>query len=313
MLKKILNTAFIIAFVVAGIVYFRYNRSAIALLQGISPWQVLFLSSILFLFICISGQAVNLTLQLSHTRLSVSETIWLAILGNFGNYIAPILPGAGTALKAIYLRSTRSLEYSSFSACFLANLFISFWVLGISGLILAIISSLNHDSVPALLMVLCLFLAAIPILLFFMKIPGIDSNKRLLVFLKNTLAAFGIMRKNKLKIIEISLLLAIQLVAGAAVFYYTYSILGRHLSFFASLSISVFISIVNVFAFTPNGIGIQEIILAFLLMKTGLDFSSGLIGASMIRIAHIGVTFVFAPFAYFFLFKSKGISMKDSR
>ena len=308
MYKKIYNIFFILVLIIAGVIYFKSNNDNLELLLKISYKQLLLLSFIIILFFYISGQLFNLTLQLYKYKLTFNETIGLSVIGNFGSYIAPIIPGAGSLFKAIYLKKTKKIEFSIFSACFMASFLINLWVLGLIGLITLFYSQYNSTSF--ILIFICSCIIIFPIFLLFIKLPNIKKTNRILKFINSIFEAFKIIRNNKNKIIEISFWYFLQTLFAAIIFYYTFLFLGSTLTFFNSFFISVFLSLANTFSITPNGIGVQELIMAFIFMKTGYNFSVGLMGASIIRIIHIIVTFALTPIFYIILFKPYGIKFK---
>ena len=86
----------------------------------------------------------------------------------------------------------------------------------------------------------------------------------------------------------------------------------------SALVIGVFASMANLFTITPNNLGVQEAVIAYLLAVTGFDFTTGVIGAGLIRVIHMIITFVFTPVFTHYLLKSANLSLgkiltKDNR
>ena len=76
-----------------------------------------------------------------------------------------------------------------------------------------------------------------------------------------------------------------------------------------ALLLGVFASISNFFTITPNNVGVQEIVMAYLYTITGLDFTNGLLGAGLIRAVHIALTFGLTPIFTYLMLKSANLSL----
>ena len=85
--------------------------------------------------------------------------------------------------------------------------------------------------------------------------------------------------------------------------------LGVPIGFLSALVIGVFTAIANFFTITPNNLGIQEAVIAYLLSVTGFDFATGVIGAGLSRVIHMIITFSLAPLFMHTLFKSENLKL----
>lgn len=86
--------------------------------------------------------------------------------------------------------------------------------------------------------------------------------------------------------------------------------IGIQITFLTALFIGVFNSIANLLTVTPNNLGIQEIVTAYILTMTGFDFTTGIIGSSIGRIINMAVIFSLSPIFSYYLLKNNKISWK---
>lgn len=88
---------------------------------------------------------------------------------------------------------------------------------------------------------------------------------------------------------------------------------GIELSFYAALMLRVFTALANLFTITPNNIGVQEIVMAYLFTVLGVDFSTGLFGASLLRVVHILLTFGLGSILIYVMISRHDLRWKDIR
>ncbi|MFT5350012.1 MAG: uncharacterized membrane protein YbhN (UPF0104 family), partial [Gammaproteobacteria bacterium] len=101
----------------------------------------------------------------------------------------------------------------------------------------------------------------------------------------------------------------LQFVLAAFTIKIAYSSLGLSITLLSAMLIGVFTATANLFTITPNNIGIQELVIAYLVTIVGLDFANGIIGAGLMRIVHIVITLALTPIFSFFLLRRAGISL----
>ncbi len=292
-------------------VYLYANRSQLLILKDIQLFEIVLISSMMLAFFGISGYTFKLLVNLMNVQLSIIEMIGLTILTNFGNYLGPTRPGA--ALKAIYLKSTKGLAYTGFASVVAANIFLGLFMMGIVGTALLLGMRMNTVSVPPSLVFVCVGLILGSLAPFFFNIPRIKIQGRIAHLLQLALEGFIIIRSQKRKLVFICLTFLLQFGFSALQYQVIFSVLGKPISFLSALAIGVFTSVANLITITPNNIGIQEAVSAYLFTLTGFDFSTGVIGAGLIRVTHMLITFTLTPIFVHILFCKKHLNLPWTR
>ena len=292
---------------IVGITYLYVNRTQIAILKQVYYVDIIILFVITLLFFYITGYTFKLLVSLMNVNLSVIETLGLSILTNFGNYLGPIRPGA--ALKAMYLKSSRGLTYTKFTSVLAANTFLALLMTGSTGIILLFLLKKENLQPPTLLFFICAGLIFSSMLPFIYKTPIIKATGRITEFLQSTLDGFAVIRTQQGKLILICLNFIAQFFVAALINKVTFNSLGVSITFLSALTIGVFTSIANLITITPNNLGVQEVVIAYLFTITGFDFSTGVIGAGLARVIHMIITFALTPVFAHYLLKSTNLSL----
>lgn len=297
----------ILAVLVAGFVYAWLNRSELVSLFTLQLSDVLIIAGILFLFFLSTGFTFYLLVSLLSVRLSLIEMIGLTFLSNFGNYLGPTRPGA--AIKAIYLKGEKDLPYARFSAVLAANGFVLFFVSGMVGVLLLVALWAQSGILPGSLVAICLTLISGALLPLAFRFRQVSYRGRIWRHLNRATEGFEAIKSQREKLLAVCASVLLQYMITAWLMVFTYRTLGQPISLTAALIIGVFTSIANFLTITPNNLGIQEIVMAYLYTITGLDFSEGLLGASLMRAVHIILTFGLTPIFVHFMLKSANLSL----
>ena len=258
-------------------------------------------------FFLSTGFTFYLLVDLVAERLSPAEWIGLTFLTNFGNYLGPARPGS--AIKAVYLKSQKRLPYSTFTAVLAANSFVALFMSSTVGLVLLTMLWLQQGVMPGLLFSVCTVLLVVSLAPFFVKLGTVTRQGRIWRLLNNATLGFETIKRQKRKLVKVCVSMLLQYCVSALLIVLAYRAIGHDLSFTMAFIIGVFTSISNLFTITPNNIGVQEVVMAYLYTITGLDFASGLQGASLIRGIHILVTFGLTPVFTHVMLRSANLSL----
>ena len=292
---------------IVGITYLYVNRTQFSVLKKVDFGDIVILFAITLLFFYITGYTFKLLVSLMSVNLSFMETLGLSILTNFGNYLGPARPGA--ALKAMYLKTSRGLAYTKFTSVLAANTFLALLMTGSTGIILLFLLKKESLQPPVILFFICAGLILIALLPFIYKTPNIKAKGRAFELLKSTLEGFAVIRTQQSKLVLICLNFIAQFFVAALINKVTFNSLGVPITFLSALTIGVFTSIANLITITPNNLGVQEAVIAYLFAITGFDFSTGVIGAGLARVIHMIITFALTPVFTHYLLKSSDLSL----
>jgi len=298
-MKKPLQIILTALLILIGAIYLYVNRSQLAVLRQIQIHDFCILFAVILAFFYISGYTFKLIVGLLNVELSVSETIGLSILTNFGNYLAPVRPGA--ALKAVYLKASKGLPYAKFTSVLAVNTFLAFFMTGLAGLILILLLIKENVQIPIILPFVCLFLIIGSVIAFACKMPNIKARGRITQLLQSGISGFQAINVQKRKLFWICLTFVAQFLWCALINEAVFRSLGIPIGLLSALVIGVFAAIANFFT--------QEAVIAYLLSITGFDFTTGVIGAGLSRVIHMIITFSLAPLFVHTLFKSEDLKL----
>jgi len=308
MMKKSIQIISTVIILTISIVYLYHNRSQIKLLENINTADVIILFVLSFLYLWVNGYIFKALLSLIDVNLTASETIGLSILTSFGNYLGPTRPGA--VIKAVYLKSCKKLPYAKFVSVMSASGFLLLFMTGIIGNLLLYLLQGKNEQFRIGMFIICGGLLIVSSLPFVFRLPKLKGTSKIVQILESSFEGFNIIFRQKLKLMMICISIFVQFLIAAYIFFFTFSSIGISLTFFDALVIGVFTSISSFFTITPNNIGIQETVVAYLITVTGFDFATGAIGAGLLRAIHIILTFVLGPVFFHHLLKAQNLSLK---
>lgn len=300
-MRRYLGLAFISALLIAAAFYLYFNRGALFTLQSVEVGDLVLVAVLLFVHAVLSGYTFYLILDFINVRISYLEMIALSFLTTFGNYLGPARSGA--VLKAVYLKHRKGLAYSKFSAVLATNMLAMFCFSGVVGLFVLAGLWLSHDIVAFELVAVCvlsIFIGVLPVLI---SSKRFNRQGHFWSFVNLAIMGFNEICRNGLrKIWLLFLSLFLQYVVGALLAIVVYGAIGKQITVLAGLTIGVFTSISNLVSITPNNLGIQELVMAYLANINGVAFADGIVGAGLVRAVQIVLTFVLAPaFAFLIL------------
>jgi uncharacterized protein (TIRG00374 family) len=270
------------------------NREQLSSLGRLQPGAVLLLLLATSLFFVTIGLTFALLVGLLSVKLRTTEWLGLTSLNTAMNYLGPLRPGA--VVKAVYLKQEKRLPYSRFSAVLAANGFLLLFCSGVTGLVVLGLERWRGRRPELFLALACLGAMGVALLPFLCRVRGLRRKGRVWDVLRSALEGFQEIRSHPRRLALIGLLMVCQYLCSALANLIAYRSLGLEMDFLTALFIGVFTSLSNFFTLTPNNVGLQEMVMAYLYSATGQGFSGGLVGAGLVRAAHLVVAFAGVPF-----------------
>lgn len=275
-------------------VYLYSHRPELTLLSQVGATDLLALCLCIVLSFVLSAATFAVLVSLVGVRIAPLEAFGLSLLTNFGNYLGPARPGA--ALKAVYLKRTKGLAYVHFASVLAANACLLSLMTGIAGLAGLAWQASRGTATPPVLIVTCAAFVLAAVVPFVVPAPTLRNRTgRIARLIRTAIEGFGIIRSRRFGMFKVCVLLCAQFLVAAICYQVAFSVLGFTLAFRSALVIGVFTSMMNFFTITPNNLGLQEALTAYLFAVTGFDFSAGVIGAGLVRVIHILITFGLTP------------------
>ncbi len=265
---------------------------------------------VLSLALVITAGITNaILLALVGYRLSLAEICTLSILTTFFNYFGPLRTGA--VIRATYLKKVKNTPYSSYAGIMAAN---SLFILFTAGILCAFMIPYFYSLSPIyfkVMVFLTMFLLFFPVTIYVFRPRYLNPRNRVLNMLSLALEQLNIISRNRMGVFFIILSIMAQYIIGALLILFSYRTFSVAPEFFSCLAIGVFQSISSFITITPNNLGLQEFIMAFIGKITQLGFNQSLIVAGIIRLSSLIVTFTLAPISWYILLKHKNFSLKQ--
>ena len=308
-LRTFLSPVLTLLLLALAVVYGLRHREDLAVLHDVEFSEVVALALAHVLFFSLTGLTFALLVESVAVRLRSREWLTLTFLGSFVNYLLPTRPGA--AVKAIYLKTHRGVPLARFTSVLAAQGFLLLLTAGGLGTLLLLWLWFEDGLFSWLLWAVCLAAlggAALPLAI---RLPVIERQGRLANILKNAIEGFETIRAKRLHLLGVAATIVGQYLLAAIITVMAYGALGHSVPLRAALMVGVFTSISNFFTFTPNNLGVQELVVAYLFTLTGVDFNLALVGAALLRAVHVLVTLLFTPPLTWWLLRSDRLAMRD--
>ena len=264
------------------------------------------LTVVMLVFFYTTGWTFALLVRLVDVRLSQVEATGLSFLTNFINYLGPVRPGA--AAKAVYLKLVHGLPLSVFGAVLAANALLVMAVTGASGLGLLVVAWLVRGMASVELALAAGGVMAAGLLPLAVRLPVSTRVGRLDAIYQQTRAGYNRIRRQRRGILLVVLSLLAQFLLSTLIMYLAFDALGVPIDLLSAAIIGVFTGIANFFTLTPNNLGVQEYVMAYLYALSGAGFADGLLGAALVRAVHMALTLFVTPLLLIPILNKAGLS-----
>ena len=291
---------------VLAAIYLYFYHEAFTILLSIEAKEILSIVLLNFAFFVATSITFALLVAMVGVRLSGLEVLSLTFLTNFFNYLGPLRPGA--AVKAVYLKSEKHLNFAQFSAVLAANAFLMLFFTGGSGVVLILLLWSTADIFSIELLLLSSLATCAAIIPFIVPIPSTNKTSTIWRSIDNALQGFVLIKSQRGMILLVLLSISLQFLLAAWLTVFVYAVIGQDISFLMGLVVGVFTSLANLFTITPNNLGVQEFVVAYLVSVMGVDFTTGVTGAALARGGHIVLTFTLAPLLGYLMLRQSGLS-----
>lgn len=280
-----------LVFLVAGGWFLLRQRQALA---ATIELEAIFLLPLVFAEATMLAARGLLTRELCRpfgVALRVGEAIALASWTTLGNYVAPLVGGAG--MRAVYLKRRHGLAYAHFLSLHAGTYAIHFWVASFAGL--AALWLLPEIPKPGRSLLTTLFIAAL-------------AGGSLMIASPRPVRWLGGMAGRRLRRVGegaellissgrrpiVFLLLTINLLAMTLSLFSAFRLLGVPLSGLQAALTAAVTSFSVLLSITPASFGITESVIVFAAALVGVPSAIALTAAAIKRLASLAVTLIAA-------------------
>ena len=285
-------------------VYLFYDRLDVIWTIKFNPFLYLIAGMTAMIFT--TGLTNALLLKILGVELSFIEYSSLSFLTTFANYFGPMR--AGAAVRASYLKIVKGLPVSAYAGVMMANSFLLMFVSGVVGVTLLFVGWLSHDLLSVPLMLICLAFICIGVAIKIVKLPTLRKDGRLWNIFKLALNGLDDIRNHKLGLTQVILSILLQYVAAAFILYFAYGAVGERITVLIAFIVGVFTAMSSYITITPNNIGLQEAVIGYLGVVTGIGLNESLLAAALVRAGQMVVVFVLSPVCWYLLLRPAGLT-----
>ena len=177
-----------------------------------------------------------------------------------------------------------------------------------NGVVLILLLWSTADIFSIELLLLSSLATCAAIIPFIVPISSTNKTGQIWRSIESALQSFVLIKSQKGMILLVLLSILLQFLLAAWMTVFVYAVIGQDMSFLMGLVVGVFTSLANLFTITPNNLGVQEFLVAYLVSVMGIDFATGLTGAVLARGGHLFLTFTLAPLLGYFMLRNSALS-----
>jgi uncharacterized protein (TIRG00374 family) len=228
-----------------------------------------------------------------------AENFFLAVVTRLGNYITPTRGGA--VARAVYLKKRYELSYTAFVSQLGATYVITMLVSSSLGAAACLVIG-RQDGVfswPVFLLFTGVGTVQLLIVLFSPKLR--KTRSKLANRVVGVINSWHTIRRNRSLVWRISLIVLLQCLASATMFFCIYRSFGVRISFPHSVFIMAATFITIVIRLTPAGLGVYEIIVVFMANAIAIGAAETLTAAILVRFLNIVILATLGPISVSFL------------
>lgn len=277
MRKKILSYLVLTVFVIYLVDYIHNHSGDFRALLHVSPIYIVIIAGLHLFAIFLNGLFIKYTLIPFKKTIASGEAFFVSLIATMGNYFLPV--GAGTGMKAVYLKKKFQLAYADFLATLSGNYIVVFLINSFFGLVgLVMLRHLAPRSeFGVLLLVLggvflsMLILAAYGFPKILIKwLSGLQLFKKLAGAIAQVLRGWNIITNNKDLLLRLVVITLINFFTSMVMFHTIANSLKLSISFWALLLYTSLGALSFLLNITPGSIGIREAIFIFSSATLGI-------------------------------------------
>lgn len=280
MKKKTLSYVLLVIFITYLAVYIKNHHADFKALQHVSLTYLSVIAVAQLLSIFLNGLFVKYTLLPFNKKVSSSESFFVSLIATMGNYFLPV--GAGTGMKAVYLKRKFKLAYADFMATLSGNYIIVFMLNSFFGILALLV--LKKYAPPGQFLVLFVVLGAIFTAMLMLATVGFPklliswlSKTRFLgklsKLISQVLRGWNIITKHSNLLVKLVLITIVNFLISMVVTHYASVALGLNIGIWPLTLYTSLGSLSFLLNVTPGSIGIRESIFIFSSATLGLTTS----------------------------------------
>lgn len=295
-IKLVTTLLGLLAMILLGVYLFQ-NREVFSSLRSITAGQV---------FLIIGIETVNFLLGsfLNYSmvrrfgyRVSFLDSVVLQYINSFLNKILPTI-GGGAAFRAVFLKKKYHFPYSQFVSTLGGFYLISFIATALIGLacMIWVYAKYGVTNWVIIAAFLALIVPSIFIIIFSPKLPNQDN--RIINAVRRIIDGWNILKNDKGFIAFYTVLIVIQLLLSSWQMLIGFKAIGVQAGFIQMVLLSSLGIILSFLNFTPDGIGIREVVYVFSSGIVQIPQASLVLGSLVLRALSIFTSLIVGGIGY---------------
>lgn len=286
----------LVAVVLLGF-YLYQNREVFTSLRNITISQIAIILGIETANFLL-GSALNYSMvRRFGYHVSYFDSVILQYINSFLNKILPTI-GGGAAFRAVFLKKKYQLPYSQFAATLGGFYLISF--IATAGIGLASMAWIyQRYGVTNWIIIIAFSALIVPSLIVVFFSPRIPEKKnRILNSLSRAVDGWNLLKKDKGYIAFYTAVIVLQLLLSSWQMFFAFKAIGIQTSYIQVLFLSSLGIILSFLNFTPDGIGIREVVYAFSASIVQISQASVVLGSLVLRALSIITSLIVGGVGY---------------
>lgn len=305
--KQSLMILFTVCVIIASGYYLSQNIQDFEILLKLKYWQVIVMVGLNMAGLVINGLYSWYLYKQFGLKLGKAECIALATATSFGNTFLPFRAGIG--LTAVYLKKKHKFSYSTFASTIAGSYVISFFVIGILGLLSMLIiyivtSTFNLFVALAFLGLSVGSVLAVSSTKLVVKLIPLEGLRNKVL---SVVEGWSIISKSPKRVMMMSLITMLNSVVISFLLYSQFNFLGilksdgKWVQIWESIFLSSF-SVLSIFLnITPSALGIKEVLFAFASQVINIRAQDAIVASVLDRIVNASVLLLAGPISLFIL------------
>jgi uncharacterized protein (TIRG00374 family) len=264
---QLISIVFSLIFIWLIAIYLSNNSNILETYKNISIQDFLVIVLTYVSAIFTNGYLNKIVIQKISPNVSNQEILNLQFSNNLFN---KIFPKGGAIFRGVYLKKVHKLSLSIFYGSFAGIVAINIVVFSVVAFISQIAIYYYYANFDIIILLITFGLLIFSLIIIFIR-PNLENrNGRIFEYIRKIIEGWRIIQKNKRDILVFLCLVLIHLLIGIFMRIVIFRSLGFEITFLEAGLLTSLTGILSYINVTPDGIGIREIMFAYLGSVTGL-------------------------------------------
>ena len=282
--------------------YLYQNRDVFSTLENITARQIVMMV-LLEVVIYLLGSFLNYSMiRRFDFQVSYLDSVMLQYSNSFLNKVMPTI-GAGAAFRAVYLKKKYQFPYAQFLSTLGGLYLINFVAIALIGLFCMLVFYLQEGQTNWVITLafLALLLPSLFIAFFSPEIP--EKDNRIVKTVRSIASGWIILKQDRFHVWVYTFVVILMLFLAAWQMLISFQSLGVRTGLIPVLFLSSLWIILSFLNFTPDGIGVREVVYVFVSNLVQIPDTILVLGSLVLRGLSICTSMVIGGISYWYMLR----------